>query len=104
MNQADIRVFMNSFGVSNLETFDKPESRTNYFTAGPKSSNPTMYQISTQMVTMELPLAEFNRLVNIEKHLRSTIDKHEREFELQLKYPALREAYEQYKLLLELVR
>ena len=56
------------------------------------------------MVTMELPLAEFNRLVNIEKHLRSTIDKHEREFELQLKYPALREAYEQYKLLLELVR
>ena len=104
MNQADIRVFMNSFGVSNLETFDKPESRPNYFTAGPKSSNPTMYQISTQMVTMELPLAEFNRLVNIEKHLRSTIDKHEREFELQLAYPALREAYEQYKLLLELVR
>ena len=105
INQDDIREFMGSFSVSSLDTSEKPESRPDYFNVRPASFRTYQtYQTHSQTVAMELPLSEFNRLVKIEKHLRSTIDKDEREFELQLEYPALREAYEQYKLLLELVR
>lgn len=104
INQDDIREFMNSFCVCSLETSEKPEFRPDYFNVSPAPFKLHTYQVHDQTVTMELPLSDFNRLVKIDKHLRSTIDKHEREFELQLAYPALREAYEQYKLLLELVR
>jgi hypothetical protein len=62
------------------------------------------YRAREEFIEIELPRSAFEELVNIDRKIHSWVQEERDEEYLRKMHPALREAYDKYRMLLEIYR
>ena len=101
MTDNDLRAFCNYYGVINIQMRDN-RRRVSYTYGG--YDNYSYYEPERDEVELELPRRGLEMLVDLDRRYDKVKDDRNFEHAMREKHPAIKDAYEKYKLLLELYR
>jgi hypothetical protein len=96
--------FINRYGIKHVRVsreYDRIDYDRFYSYNSPSVSYSTHRE---EIIEMEIPRSGFEELVNIDRKIHDWVQEERDEEYLRRQYPALKEAYDKYKMLMELYR
>jgi hypothetical protein len=91
--------FINKYRIKHIRV-SRDYDRINYG----YNHTASFYNDREEIVEMEIPRSGFEELVNIDRKIHSWVQEERDEEYLRRQYPALKESYDKYKMLMELYR
>ena len=95
-----IHEFANRYGIRNIRV-SRGYDRIDY---GYSTNNYSYYSDREETIDMEIPRRSFEHLVDTDREFNKIYQDQRDEAYMRRQYPAIKDAYDKYKMLLELYR
>ena len=96
----DYNDFINRFSVKNIQV----NRDCDYRSIASYSRTASYYDDREETIVIEVPRYGFEDLVRLNRNYDRLCDEHRDEVQMRKQYPAIKEAYDKYRMLLELYR
>jgi len=103
MNNKKIEDFVKRYGITSIE-YTRANNYSRYDYVNTASGQLAFHNDRQQNVDIEIPLRALEHLVKMDDNAEEDYLARKEEAQMRKNYPALEEAYSQYKMLLELYR